>query len=119
RVLLDERLAARDLLLLFSQDRPEGRDILVVGATRRELRERRLEQRAHLEDVFDVVRACQRRERTEQRVGRGDAHEGAAARTRFGDAEKLQRTERFAHRGTRHLKLLRENALRWQLIAGL
>src|SRR5207248_8521944 len=50
-------------------------------------------------------------------VGRDLLHEGAAARARLDDAEELQRAQRLAHRCARDLELVRQSALRRQLLA--
>jgi hypothetical protein len=52
-------------------------------------------------------------------VVRGDlADERAAAGARLDDAEELERAQRLADRGPRHLELLRQAPLGRQLIAG-
>ena len=56
-------------------------------------------------------------ERTGQIVGRRLTHEGATAGSRLDDAKKLERPQRFANRGARHLELLGELPFGRELIA--
>jgi len=57
------------------------------------------------------------RERTSEIVRRRLPDERPSAGSGLHNAEKLERTESFANRRTRHLKLLRELSLRRKLVA--
>ena len=45
------------------------------------------------------------------------SYERAAARTRLDDPKELERSQRFANGGARHLELLGELPLGWKLVA--
>jgi hypothetical protein len=56
---------------------------------------------------------------TREIVRRDLAHERPATGARLDDAEELEGAQRFANRCARDLELIRERALRRQLIAGV
>src|SRR5207245_9528804 len=118
RVLFDVRLAGRDLPFLFGQDPAQLPELVVADALGGQRRERGLDDAAHLDDVAHRVAARDEALQRLHQVVRADlADEGAAAGPRLDDPEELERPQRFPHRGARDLELLRERALRWQMVA--
>jgi len=118
-VLFDIRLARSDPPLLRREDLAQLGELRVGDPRRRERGERRLDQATEFDDVGNAVAARDEAvKRSDEIVGRDLADERAAARARLDDAEELQRAQRLADRRSRDLELLREGALRRELIAG-
>jgi hypothetical protein len=118
-VLFDVRFARRDLPLLLGQDLAKLRELRVTDAGGRECGERRLDEPAELDDVWDAVPPRDKAvERPHEIVGRDLTDERAAAGPRLDDAQELERAQRLADGCPRDLELLCQRALGRELIAG-
>jgi hypothetical protein len=119
RVFIGVRVARGDLSLLRREDLSKLGELRLCDALGGEGRDRGLDEATELDDVGERVAARDEAgERTRQIVRRGLPHEGAAARPRLDDPEKLERSEGFANRCTGHLELFGELSLGRKLIAG-
>src|SRR3990170_5011466 len=119
-VLVDVVLAGRDLPLLRPQDLVELGDLSRRDAPRGALGDGGLDQATDVDDVRDRVAARHEgRERLRQVFRLRPAHEGAATRARLDDPQELEGPQRLPHRRARDLELVRQEALRGELVARL
>ena len=112
-------LARGDLSLLRREDLSELGELCLSDALGGEGRYRGFDEAPELDDVGERVPSRdEASERTRQIVRRGLPDEGAAAGSRLDDPEKLERPQRLANRGARHLELFGKLPFGRELVAG-
>lgn len=118
RVLVRVGLADRDLPLLRREDLAQLSELPVGDALRGERRDRRLDDASELDDVRDrVAPGDEGLQGAREVVGCDLPDERPATGPRLDDAAELERPKRFTDRCAGDLELVRERALRRELIA--
>jgi hypothetical protein len=118
RVFFGIGLARGNFSLLRREDSPELGELCLGDALRGEGRDRGFDQSPELDDVRKRVAARDEAgEGTREIIRRGLADERATAGPRLDDAEKLERSQRFANGSARDLELFGQLSLRRELIA--
>lgn len=117
RVLIRVRLARCDLALLRGEDLAQFGELRRREARRGQRGDGRLDHATEFDDVLQRVSAGDQRLQRPGEVVRSDlAYERPATGARLDDAQQLERAQRLSDRCARDLELVRQRALRGELV---